>query len=200
MALRLPTAPSPSGSRRRREGCHCPYQRSNGAPAHRVDCHDARAGAKTRRHLHRVDERHTEHVDIEVDRCLHVVRTEREVMNAAQRRWHERTGQVFTHAFPPVSQERCRLRSRGAAPRRISPAGPGRTSERNTSADKARGPLLVEPDVFHAPAVVDAVDHDREPFDIGLLAGRAARIEDDRSCRILRQLPFDLPYQLLTLF
>src|SRR6266436_8863838 len=75
-----------------------------------------------------------------------------------------------------------------------------RTSERNTSADKARGPLLVEPDVFHAPAVVDAVDHDREPLDIGLLAGRAARIEDDRSCRILRQLPFDLPYQLLALF
>ena len=61
-------------------------------------------------------------------------------------------------------------------------------------------PLLVEPDVFHAPAVVDAVDHDREPLDIGLLAGRAARIEDDRSCRILRQLPFDLPYQLLALF
>src|SRR5229473_8503510 len=68
------------------------------------------------------------------------------------------------------------------------------------TADKAPKPLLVEPDVFHAPAVVDAVDHDREPLDIGLLTGRAARIEDDRSCRILRQLPFDLPYQLLALF
>jgi hypothetical protein len=43
----------------------------------------AGAGAKTRRHLHGMDERHTEHVDIEVDRCLHVVGAEREVMDAA---------------------------------------------------------------------------------------------------------------------
>ena len=43
----------------------------------------AGAGAKTRRHLHGMDELHTEHVDIEVDRCLHVVGAEREVMNAA---------------------------------------------------------------------------------------------------------------------
>jgi hypothetical protein len=39
--------------------------------------------AKTRRHLHGMDERHAEHVDIEVDRCLHVVGAERKVMNAA---------------------------------------------------------------------------------------------------------------------
>ena len=32
--------------------------------------------------------------------------------------------------------------------------------------------LFVEPDVFVAPAVVDAVDHDRQPFDLGLPAGR----------------------------
>jgi hypothetical protein len=51
----------------------------------------AGAGAKTRRHLHGMDERHTEHVDIEVDRCFHVVGAEREVMNAAQSRCRERS-------------------------------------------------------------------------------------------------------------
>src|SRR4029077_20664152 len=43
----------------------------------------------------------------------------------------------------------------------------------------ARG-LLVEPDVFHTVAVVDAVDHGHEPLDVGLRAVPAARIEDDR--------------------
>src|SRR6266436_3746435 len=62
-------------------------------------------GAKTRRHLHGMDERHTEHVDIEVDRCLHVVGAEREVMNAAQGWSHERTVQVFRHIDPPVLRE-----------------------------------------------------------------------------------------------
>jgi len=45
--------------------------------------------------------------------------------------------------------------------------------------------LLVEPDVFHAVAVVDAVDHGHEPLDIGLHAGPAARIEDDRPGAVL---------------
>src|SRR5713226_4993240 len=55
----------------------------------------AGAGAKTGRHFHGVDERHTEHVDIEVDRCLHVVGAEREVMNAPQSRFQERTPKLF---------------------------------------------------------------------------------------------------------
>jgi hypothetical protein len=40
--------------------------------------------------------------------------------------------------------------------------------------------LSVEPDVFHAPAVEDAVGRDRQPFDIGLPTGCAAPVEDDR--------------------
>src|SRR5207253_11328649 len=87
----------------------------------------ARAGAETGRHFHGMDERHTEHVDIEVDRCLHVVGAEREVMNAAQSWCHERTAQVFTHAFPPVSQVRYRLPS-AERPSLKSRAGPGGTS------------------------------------------------------------------------
>src|SRR6516164_1574328 len=35
--------------------------------------------------------------------------------------------------------------------------------------------LFVEPDVFHAIAVVNAVDHGHEPFDIKLRAGRPTR-------------------------
>jgi hypothetical protein len=58
----------------------------------------ARASAKTRRHLHGMDEQHTEHVDIEVDRCFHVVGAEREVMNAAR----SRGTRGCTHVSPPV--------------------------------------------------------------------------------------------------
>src|SRR5438270_12512656 len=64
----------------------------------------------------------------------------------------------------------------------------------------SRTALLVEPYIFEAPAVVDAVDHDRQPLDLGLAAGRAARIEDHRPGNVLDQLPFDLPYQLFALF
>src|ERR1700738_2340998 len=56
----------------------------------------------------------------------------------------------------------------------------------------ARG-LLVEPDVLHSVAVVDAVDHRHEPLDIGLRTGAAARIEDDRPRAVLGQLSFASP-------
>jgi hypothetical protein len=46
----------------------------------------AGACAKTGRHLHRMDERHTEHFDVEVDRRLHVVSAEREMMDAPRSR------------------------------------------------------------------------------------------------------------------
>ena len=46
----------------------------------------AGASAKTGRHLHRMDKRHTEHIDLEVHRRLHVVSTEREVVDATRRR------------------------------------------------------------------------------------------------------------------
>src|SRR5713101_1618841 len=63
----------------------------------------AGTGAETRRHFHRTNERHTEHIDIEVDRCLHVVGAEREVMDTAQSRFQERTAGFITHV---VSSER----------------------------------------------------------------------------------------------
>src|SRR5215471_17370994 len=59
--------------------------------------------------------------------------------------------------------------------------------------------LLVEPGVFHAPTVEDAVDHDRPALDMGLPAGRAAVVEDDRSGAVFGQLPLDLPNQSLAL-
>src|SRR6516165_11171911 len=59
--------------------------------------------------------------------------------------------------------------------------------------------LFVEPDVFHAPAVVDAVDHDRQSFDLGSPTDPAAVVVDDRPGIVRRQLPFDFPSQLLAL-
>jgi len=53
--------------------------------------------------------------------------------------------------------------------------------------------LLVEPDILHAPAVEDAVDHDRQAFDIGALAGAAAAVENDRPHIVVGQLAFDYP-------
>src|SRR5215469_11144472 len=41
--------------------------------------------------------------------------------------------------------------------------------------------LFIEPDVFHAPAVEDAVDHDRQPLDIGLPADPALGVKNDRA-------------------
>src|SRR6266853_5900325 len=71
--------------------------------------------------------------------------------------------------------------------------------EPSVSNADAREPLFVEPDVFHAPAVEDAVDHDRQPLHMRLPAGRAAVVKDDRPGAVFRQLPLDLPYQLLAL-
>ena len=60
--------------------------------------------------------------------------------------------------------------------------------------------LLVEPDVLHAPAIGDAVDHDRQPFHIGLPAAAASIVKDDRPGAVLCQLPLDLPNNLPALF
>jgi len=56
--------------------------------------------------------------------------------------------------------------------------------------------LLIEPDVFHTPTVVGAVVHDCQPPAPGLLAGRAARIKDDRAHRRLCQQPLDVQDEL----
>ena len=69
-----------------------------------------------------------------------------------------------------------------------------------TSCELFRAPLLIEPDVFHAPAVEDAVDHDSQPFHIGLPASRAPVVKDDRPGPVIGQLPFDLPDEMFALF
>src|SRR5215472_18271052 len=86
----------------------------------------------------------------------------------------------------PFSGESGELPIRSAA--RSQP--PGRQSP---------NPLLVEPDVFHAPAVEDAVDHDRPALDMRLPAGRPAVVKNDRPGAVVGQFPLDLPYQLLAL-
>src|SRR6516165_12614157 len=53
--------------------------------------------------------------------------------------------------------------------------------------------LLVEPDILHAPAVEDAVDHDCQALHIRTLAGAAAAVENDRSHTVVDQLALDRP-------
>src|SRR5262249_19580736 len=59
-----------------------------------------------------------------------------------------------------------------------------------------RRSLLVEPDVFHAPAVEPAVGHRNQPFNARLFAARAARIQQYRSRGILGKAALDLPNEL----
>src|SRR5207248_7792791 len=59
--------------------------------------------------------------------------------------------------------------------------------------------LSVQPHVFHAPAVVDAVDHRRQPLDLRLPAGGKNIVENDRASSVFLQFPIDLPYQPLAL-
>src|ERR1700730_13784219 len=60
--------------------------------------------------------------------------------------------------------------------------------------------LLVEPDVFHAPAVVDAVDHDREVPDLGVPADSPTVKKDQRLSLVLRPPALDSPNEPLALF
>src|SRR5260370_18410582 len=57
--------------------------------------------------------------------------------------------------------------------------------------------LFVEPNVLHAPAVEDAVDHYRQPLHPRLPARRAAAVIDHLPGAVLPQLPLDLSYALL---
>src|ERR1041385_7104331 len=80
---------------------------------------------------------------------------------------------------------------------RLAPGGQEETLRKGSLAGGYG--LLVEPDVFHAPAVVDAVDRNRQVFDLGVPTDTAAIEIDQRSSAVLGQPPFDLPDQLLTL-
>src|SRR4051812_14529284 len=62
-----------------------------------------------------------------------------------------------------------------------------------------RSALLVEPDVFHAPAVVDAVCHDVQVLDPGPPAAIADWEEQHWAHRRFGQLFFDFPNELLPL-
>src|SRR6516165_5586439 len=59
--------------------------------------------------------------------------------------------------------------------------------------------LIVEPEVFEALTVVDAVDHQGQPLQRGRSADRSARKEDHRPSVVLDQFSLDLPDQLLAL-
>src|SRR6516164_10274944 len=59
--------------------------------------------------------------------------------------------------------------------------------------------LFVEPDVFHTPAVEDAIDHARPPLDVGLPTHRAAVVKDDRPGTVFGQLSLNCPHQRLAL-
>src|SRR5438094_7811477 len=57
----------------------------------------------------------------------------------------------------------------------------------------------VEPPIFHAPAIVLAVDHDRDVFHLRLPARRGAEVIDDRARAIFLQFLVDIPDQALSL-
>src|ERR1700719_2796750 len=59
--------------------------------------------------------------------------------------------------------------------------------------------LLIQPEVFEAPAIVLAVDHDRQALDLGLPAGRGAEMINDRTRAVLLQFLVDLPDELTAL-
>jgi hypothetical protein len=56
--------------------------------------------------------------------------------------------------------------------------------------------LPVEPDVFHAPAIVLAVDHDGQPVDLRPYAGGGTSVVDDRADAVLLQLLVDVPDEM----
>src|SRR5260370_29235275 len=59
--------------------------------------------------------------------------------------------------------------------------------------------LFVQPEVFEAPAIVLAVDHDRQPFHLRLPAGRCAEVVNDRTRAVLLQFLVDLPDEFAAL-
>jgi hypothetical protein len=54
--------------------------------------------------------------------------------------------------------------------------------------------LLVEPHIFHTPAIVHAVDHNGQPLYLRLPTGCCAEVINDWPCPLLLQLMVDFPY------
>src|ERR1700709_1062166 len=59
---------------------------------------------------------------------------------------------------------------------------------------------LSQPDIFHAPAIKDAVDHNSHILHLGPPAGAAAEVVDHWTYRILGQFFVDIPRDLFALF
>src|SRR5437879_12741180 len=57
----------------------------------------------------------------------------------------------------------------------------------------------VEPPIFHAPAIVLAVDHDRDALQLRLPAGCGAEVVGDWPRAVLLQFLIDVPAQALAL-
>jgi hypothetical protein len=73
------------------------------------------------------------------------------------------------------------------------------TAHANEHASRRR-PLFVEPDVFHAPAVEDAVGHQAQVLDPGLPAGGDSRVKKHRADLCLGEDPLDLPNDVFALY
>ena len=58
----------------------------------------------------------------------------------------------------------------------------------------------IDPDVFHTPAVIDAVDLQDDGLYFGAPADRLAHVIQDRPDYVLLQLTVDLSHALLVLF
>src|SRR5688572_8196430 len=98
------------------------------------------------------------------------------------------------------------LRSRPVAPYHLQTNAPQKkphdrcTQPQGSTRDRAQDVvLLVEPHVFQAPSVVDAVLVQHVTFDVRMPTNVASIVEDDRVCNVLRKLALDLPHQGLAL-
>src|SRR5205807_695062 len=69
-----------------------------------------------------------------------------------------------------------------------------------SSRDPCATTLFVEPDVFHAPAVIDAIGHQCQALDPGLPAGGSGRVIEHRANTRLGEDALDLPYDLFALY
>src|SRR5438034_5926922 len=99
----------------------------------------------------------------------------------------------------PFAELSCRMERQQIIPYRKRGTGAVSTFDRSAAGPPGRNRLIVEPDVFHAPTVDDAVGRDGQPIDLRLPTGRAAPIEDDRPGPVFGHFPLDFPDQVFAL-
>src|SRR6516165_5207099 len=85
----------------------------------------------------------------------------------------------------------------GISPAGLPPAARPTSGFSPALPSAARRSSPVEPEVFEARPVIDAVDHVGEALYLRLPAGRNAAVEDDRPRVVVDQLSLDLPDQPL---